>query len=92
MNKKSSIYLVLTKGGNLGVTQDLNQYSKEIKTYEIFCQFGFDDEVDYEKNSYHFTHDLPEHLIMRSKTTFYDKPTEVLLFKEQEIKDYLMQE
>jgi len=91
-NKKSSIYLVLTRGGNLGVTQNLNHYSKEVKTSEIFCQFGVDDEVNYEKNSYYFTHDLPEHLIARRKTTFNDKTTEVLLFREQEIKNYLMQE
>lgn len=87
--KTDSFYFVLTKGNNLFKTQNLGNFSKEILTLKVSCMLNFEEEIDLEKKSYSFQDELPEILLKRMRTTFYDVPTEVLIFKEKEILNYM---
>lgn len=87
--KTDSFYFVLTKGNNLFKTHNLEKFSKEILTLKVSCTLNFEEEIDLEKKSYSFQDDLPEIFLRRMRTTFYDVPTEVLIFKEKDILDYM---
>lgn len=87
--KRNSIYFVFTKGRNFHKTQDLKNFSKEIKSIKIECVMDYNDEIDIQNKSYYFYHNIPDNLFKSMKTSFYDVFSELLIFKESEIKKYM---
>lgn len=90
--KQDSLYLILTIGNKLRRTQNLKHYSKKIKSMKIQCILDYNDELDDKEKSYCFNLFLPEIYMRRMKKTFLDVSTEVLIFKEQDIKKYMEEE
>lgn len=90
--KQDSLYLILTISNKLLRTQNLKHYSKNIKSMKIQCVLDYNDELDDKQKSNHFNLFLPEIYMKRMKKTFLDVSTEVLIFKEKDIKKYMEEE
>ena len=89
---KNTLFLILTTGEKLFKSQNLKHFSRQIEHLKIVCNLDYNDEIHFKHNSYSFSSLIPDYLIQRMRTTFYDVPTEILIFKEQEIKNYLKTE
>jgi hypothetical protein len=90
--KQDSLYLILTISNKLLRTQNLKHYSKNIKSMKIECVLDYNDELDDKQKSYYFNLFLPEIYMKRMKKTFLDVTTEVIIFKEEDIKKYMEEE
>jgi|GEM_PF-4988098 len=90
--KTNTFHYVFTSGENLFKSQNLKNFSKNIKSRYIICELDYDDEIDLSQDSFHFYTNIPSMFYKRKRTTFYDVPTEVIILKEDDIINYLREE